>query len=127
MDTITLRLPWPPSVNHYYGRSRQGRVFLKEPGRMYRRRVAAILAGLGWPRIDGPVRVGILAAPPDRRRRDLDNINKSAWDSLSDRRGHHGVIADDALIRENSAAFTDSDPEGDGYLLVTITKLKECK
>jgi crossover junction endodeoxyribonuclease RusA len=123
MNTITIRLPWPPSVNHYYGRSRRGRVFLKPAGRMYRKRVASILGRMGNPRLDGFVSIHLLAAPPDRRRRDLDNIRKAAWDALSDRPGHRGVIADDALIRKDSAEFTS--PDGDGWILATLAVLEE--
>ena len=44
----------------------------------------------------GPVRVVIEAFPPDRRKRDLDNVLKSLLDSLT----HAGVWEDDSQIQD---------------------------
>jgi len=120
MKTISLTLPWPPSVNHYYGRSKSGNVYLKEAGRMYRKNAAVEFARLGWPRIDGFVRVDIIASPPDRRRRDIDNIRKAAYDAISDRKGHTGVIADDVHIQADSAVMAEP---GEGVIHISITSL----
>lgn len=125
MDTVSFRLPWPPSVNHYYGRMKSGQVFLKEAGRLYRANARVEFARLGWPRIDGAVRVHLLLSAPDRRVRDIDNIRKAVYDAISDRRKgkvivHQGIIPDDANIRADSAEFIDP---GEGLVHVTITKI----
>lgn len=120
MRTLTLRLPWPPSVNHYYGRTKSGRVYLKEAGRLYRRKAAVELARLGWPRLSGAVRVHLLLSAPDRRRRDIDNIRKAVYDAISDRKGHIGVIADDADIKEDSAEFVET---GESVVVVRICEM----
>lgn len=126
MRTLSLRLPWPPSVNHYYGRTQTGRVYLKSAGRLYRRNAAVEFARLGWPRIDGPVRVHLLLYPPDRRKRDIDNIRKAVYDALSDRKYkkaivHFGVLPDDANIKEDGAEFVDAY---DGMIDIRITELQ---
>jgi len=36
-------LPYPPTINHYYGRSKQGHVFIKPRGKLYRVAVDALL------------------------------------------------------------------------------------
>lgn len=96
---ITLELPWPPSVNNLTAMVR-GRKIMSERGRKYRIDAqAAVLTshGLLTP-IQSPVSVSIFAAPPDRRRRDLDNLNKAVLDSLVNCR----VIADDSQIHRLS-------------------------
>lgn len=129
MNIVTLRLPWPPTVNHYYGRTRTGRVYLKETGRLYRRRAALEFARLGWPRLEGKVSVNLILAPPDRRKRDIDNVRKAVYDAISDRRNgktitHTGIIPDDANIREDSAQFAEP---GEGWVNVTISVLSANK
>lgn len=123
MKSVSIRLPWPPSVNHYYGRDRKsGHVFLKEAGRLYRAKAGSEFARLGWPRLNGRVRVNLILIPPDARRRDIDNIRKAVYDAISDRRGHRGIIADDADIREDAAAFADPDGAAGG-VHITITEI----
>ena len=71
---ITLKLPWPPSVNNYYGRTRTGSVFIKKEGKVFRETVVAALAEFVRDRepLTQRLQVWIEAYPPDRRRRDLD-------------------------------------------------------
>lgn len=121
MKTVTIRLPWPPSVNHYYGRSKNGHVYLKEAGRLYRRKAATEFARLGWPRLEGKVRVHLVLSPPDQRKRDIDNIRKAVYDALSDRKGHWGIIADDADIVADGAEFAVS---GEGMVAISLTTIQ---
>ena len=127
MKTLVFRLPWPPSINHYYGRRRQGGVFLKDRGRLYRKLALVEFARLGWPRLEGAVKVSLLLCPPDRRVRDIDNIRKAVYDALSDRRKgkalvHQGIIADDKFIHEDDAQRIEEP--GGGWVQVTISQLK---
>lgn len=126
MRSISFRLPWPPSINHYYGRRRQGGVYLKERGRLYRKKASLEFARLDWPRLFGKVQVSLLLSPPDRRTRDIDNIRKAIYDAISDRKKrnaviHHGVIPDDKFIVRDNAEFLDTV---EGYVDVTITELE---
>lgn len=93
MTTITL--PWPPSVNHYW-RTWRGRMLVSREGRAYRDVVRTLLAGGGFrkPPPGGRIALCMDAFPPDRRRRDLDNLHKGVLDSLE----HAGVYADDSQI-----------------------------
>ena len=90
-----IDLPWPPSVNHYW-RSVPGRgVLISAKGREYRQEVyARVLIQCAAKRLAGRLRVQIAAFPPDKRRRDLDNVLKACLDALT----HAGVWLDDQQI-----------------------------
>lgn len=82
MDVLRFELPYPPSINHYYVRARSG-VVLGEEGRRYRRDVYYLLhqyrqAFTG----DKKLSVTINLYPPDKRKRDIDNILKCLLDSM---------------------------------------------
>ena len=93
---IELTLPWPPSANRYWRHPTKGKLagrhLISREGRAYRdevswriRRRAPLL---------GRLDVQFRAAPPDRRKRDLDNLLKAAQDALS----NAGVWGDDEQI-----------------------------
>jgi crossover junction endodeoxyribonuclease RusA len=90
-----LTLPWPPSINHYW-RHFRGRTVISQEGRTFRTNVCALLAGGGprKPPAGGRIALTLDAFPPDRRRRDLDNIQKPVLDALQ----HAGVYLDDSQI-----------------------------
>ena len=94
-----LVLPYPPSVNHYY-RNVSGRTLISAAGRAYRVRVAVEMSLQRPKPIRGPMRgrlrLEVEVSPPDRRRRDLDNILKALLDALQ----HAGLYGDDSQIDE---------------------------
>jgi crossover junction endodeoxyribonuclease RusA len=88
---VDVILPYPPSVNHYW-RHVGAKVLVSREGRDYRRAVAVALFGCGA--MTGPLAVDVLARPPDRRRRDLDNLCKSLLDAMQ----HAGAYGDDSQV-----------------------------
>lgn len=94
--SLILTLPWPPSVNTYWRHPTTGKLagrhLISEKGRAYRAQTKQAV----WDTepVMGRVSIAILASPPDRRRRDLDNVLKALLDSLV----HAAVIEDDSLI-----------------------------
>ena len=95
---MELTLPFPPSVNHYYRRVGP-RTLISREGREYRRAICGLLApgggnGIRKPPAGGRIALAMDAFPPDRRRRDLDNLLKCTQDSLA----HAGVFEDDSQI-----------------------------
>lgn len=82
----------------------------------------AIAAGqqLG-PCIAVPCSVWINCYPPDRRRRDLDNILKGALDSLV----HAKAILDDSLIDE--LHVLREQPKAPGHVRILIRKMEATK
>lgn len=92
---IEVELPFPPSVNHYYRRVGP-RTLISREGRRFRERVCAILAGLGIGSLDGTLHLEIEVYPPDRQRRDIDNVQKALLDALQ----HGGLYTDDSQIKK---------------------------
>lgn len=90
---IELTLPFPPSVNHYW-RHVGSRTLISRAGREYREAVCNLLARRRMTPLEGRLGLLIEAAPPDRRRRDLDNMLKAVLDSAQ----HGGVYGDDGQI-----------------------------
>ena len=92
-----LDLPYPPSINHYW-RHVGPRTLISREGRTFRTNVCALLGGGGppirKPPVGGRIALCMDAFPPDRRRRDLDNIQKPLLDALQ----HAGVYEDDSQV-----------------------------
>lgn len=93
MTPVTFELPWPPSVNHYYRRVGP-RTLISRAGREFRRRVGRILAAHRLPPATGWLAVSVEVYPPDRRRRDIDNLLKAVLDACQ----HGGAFPDDGRI-----------------------------
>jgi crossover junction endodeoxyribonuclease RusA len=107
---IELWVPYPPSANNLW-RSNRGRVH-KHPkytawlteagiGLMSQRQAAGI---------SGTYRLSLIAARPDKRRRDLDNLIKPISDLLV----KAGFIDDDCLAQKIEAEWAES---GDGVAI----------
>ena len=92
----TIVLPWPPSVNSCW-RTVNGRTMVSKKGRIYKQAATrAVLAAGAYKHLPGRLRVKLTAYPPDRRRRDIDNLTKLALDSMQ----VAGVYLDDSQIDE---------------------------
>ena len=116
---VTLALPWPPSVNHYY-RHVGPRVLISKDGRRYREAVAAVARRAGNPTFSEPVEVALDLHPPDNRRRDADNSLKSCLDALTCAR----VYEDDSLIQRLTVTKKEPQPP-DGLAVVRITEYEQ--
>lgn len=115
---MTLELPWPPSVNHYYARNRDGSVRIGAEGRTYRRDIKTLclvkrVASFGRERLS----VRVDAFPPDRRERDLGNLDKALMDSLQ----HAGVFKSDGQI--DDLHLVRMPPTPGGRVVVSIEAL----
>lgn len=92
----TIELPWPPSTGVYF-RIFKNRFVKTARAKRYLQTVFAIvkeqkIKSFGNQKIS----VHIAAFPPDKRRRDLDNLCKVSLDALCD----SGVYQDDFNIDE---------------------------
>jgi len=122
---ITLRLPWPPSVNQ-----------LRRPGlvaghwRLINTKVAQIyyacarqaLRTWGGKPYATPVHIIYEFHPPDKRKRDIFNLEKILSDSLVKAK----VLADDRLIHHGEVVLASNAKPG--FVIVYIEPLnKETK
>jgi crossover junction endodeoxyribonuclease RusA len=126
-ETLTLKFPWPPSVNGYWGnRVAQKRVvgkYLTDDAREFRDAVIAIvLQHFGkYPEpIRGDVILDIVLHPPDKRRRDGDNYNKGLWDAMR----HARLFADDDQV--HSYRVTKAPPVKGGLVIVKLWERNPC-
>lgn len=94
MSPVVLSLPYPPSVNHYWGT--RGKIrFVGAKGKEFRAEVMRVwyqarAQGFGRARLT----VEVTLYPPDKRRRDIDNPAKALLDALA----HARVFEDDSQI-----------------------------
>lgn len=101
---IEFELPFPPSLNHAWGR--KGKMsYLTQEQKDYR---AAVAGALAWGELrddaaplaplpvplPGRLAVALRFFEPNRLRRDLDNLPKAALDALT----HAGLWRDDSQI-----------------------------
>lgn len=117
---MQIHIPYPPTTNTYYRRA--GRVIhISAKGRAFRKLVSQLVAEQhpGHQPITERVAVQVMLNPPDRRRRDLDNVaGKALFDALT----HAGVWADDCQIKKIVAEM--GDPVPGGSALVEISAME---
>ena len=118
-DPVKLVLQFPPSVNHYYRRV-GSRTLISKAGRAYRKLLVSSLRPHFPQPMTGRLQVTIHAHPPDRRRRDLDNLQKCLLDSLQ----HAGVYRDDSQI--DSLTIIRCNPVPQGSMRVCIIEAQPC-
>lgn len=117
---MELRLPYPPSINHYY-RQWQGRTLISKAGREFKLRVVSIVRGTpGLVRIEGRGGIVVETWMPDRKERDLDNLMKPLLDALQ----AAGLCRKDTQFRDQRI-FEAGLARPHGYLRVTIWPLAE--
>jgi Holliday junction resolvase RusA-like endonuclease len=112
---LELALPYPPSVNHYWRRV-GARTLISRGGRAFREAVCAILAAHGIEPLVGSLDVEVTIHPPDKRRRDVDNVQKALLDALQ----HGGAYGDDSQIVR--LAIEKGEPIDGGKTFVRIQK-----
>lgn len=92
---IQLQLPYPPSVNHYWGQAGNHR-FIGKKGKEFRAQVMDAVNEAGIQPLEGRLAVHIALFPPDKRKRDIDNVLKSLLDACE----HAGCYENDSQIDE---------------------------
>lgn len=98
MNEIELHLPWPPTINSYYGhRAVKRRIipFIRKAGVKYRKLVEEVIVEqVGYLRLEDALHLEVVLYPPDVRRRDLDNYMKALLDACT----HACLWEDDSQI-----------------------------
>lgn len=110
-------LSYPPSVNKLYA-TYNGRRLLTRSAKEYKNASFLTLRTRGMlpdePVYTENVCVHILLTPPDRRRRDSDNILKITFDTLV----YCRMLKDDSLIKEHAVFLAEPDKDNAGIRVV---------
>lgn len=119
MQRIELTLPWPPSINNYYGYGKK-KVFLKSKTKKYFEDCFfCIYEQIGKIKtIESKIKVTRKMYPPDKRRRDEDNICKALNDCLI----KSGVIKDDSQIIDAHNLKLETKKGGEVKLIIEELK-----
>lgn len=132
-EEITLTLPWPPSMNAYWGlrvtEKGQRIMVVTKQGTRYQKLVAGLVA-LRWQRPPIDYRVAMLIeawAPSDQYAEgarwyfDVDNRCKPLLDALQ----KSGVLENDKHVRDLRIVDRGIDPPG--RVVISIRRFKEIK
>jgi crossover junction endodeoxyribonuclease RusA len=118
MKMIFLELPFPPSINTYWGFHGNKR-FLTKKALQFKAEVKSIILATNTKSFNDDLLVmNIIWFPPDKRIRDIDNPIKPLLDALV----QANVMNDDSQIKKLTLEFADIFKGGKA--LVTITNLK---
>ena len=100
---LFLTMPWPPSVNNMYSRNSFG-VYMTDKARDFKKihswnvyNQAVLQVNRSLP-ITETVELIINAYPPDKRKRDDDNIHKILSDILVQAK----ILKDDSLVKKRT-------------------------
>lgn len=117
-DYLELALPYPPSVNHYWRHTRDGKHYISAEGKAFRAKVLQICR-LFDP-FAGAVKIKMEVFYPDKRERDPDNLQKALFDALT----ASGLIKDDnnKIIKDYRVVGMDEIRKG-GMVVVKIKGL----
>lgn len=121
MGKIIFELPFPPSLNGYY-RHVGKMVLISAKGRKYREAVEQIAVMDNIQNIVGKAEIvtSLQVYPPDKRKRDIDNILKCLFDSLTKAK----VWEDDSQIKKLEVEMLEPLPPA-GMVVVTIQKYQK--
>jgi len=105
---LKIILPFPPSVNRLWRASKGGKVYRSTKYTDWRNHALWALVGqCKGQKIEGPYVMTLEAVRPDKRRRDLGNLEKAVSDILQSA----NLIENDHLCEEMTLRWVDKGPE----------------
>lgn len=124
---MVVRLPFPPTVNHYYRNAvirnaanpQPRRARIRTPKAMlFRDEVALVLRAERYAPLSGRLRFDAVFTRPDYRARDLDNLGKGLLDALQAAK----VFLTDEQIVDLRFRWSDAAAKP-GHVVVTVEQL----
>ena len=117
---VKLTIPWPPSINNYYGHNKYGGTYLKPHVRTYLEYVPWLIKKQAdGTKFDKRAEITKTWCPPDKRRRDEDDHLKALNDSLT----KSGVIKDDSYRELKYGASDWIAPQKPGHVKITLEEI----
>ena len=116
MSQIKITLPYPPSVNHYWGQL-GSRKFLGKKGKEFREAVIIAVYNAKQRGLAGRLHMEVYLYPPDKRKRDIDNVLKPLLDAME----HAGCYENDSQI--DKLCVTRKNVISGGYCEVEIKSI----
>ena len=117
MKPVKLTLPYPPTVNHYWGQL-GSKKFLGKKGKQFRDDV--VISAYACNAQEGPLKgrlhVQVYLYPPDKRKRDVDNVLKPLLDALE----HAGVYENDSQIDKLCITRCEVIPNGSCHVEISL-------
>lgn len=114
---ITITLPLPPTINHYYVRSSRT-IFLNKKANEFRKEVFILSRNFSnYFSINERLLIDVIFHPPNKRKFDIDNRLKGLLDALQ----HARIFPDDEQI--DKIIVTRGDIMKNGASLITIKKI----
>ena len=111
MSALTFTLPFPPSVNGLFsGKARR----YASPA--YKAWKAAARPHVPGGLIAGPYSLDLVFDRPDRRARDLGNLEKAVSDLIVER----GLVIDDSCCERITLSWSDAPPQREAVVAVTV-------
>lgn len=106
---IDFFLPFPPSINSFYSKTRNG-LFISKKGTAFQSSGIQLIREQLGPNLflDSRLNVSIILYAPDKRMRDLDNYVKPLQDTIT----KSGIWSDDSLIDQLSVYRGALTPKG---------------
>lgn len=117
---MILKLPYPPRTGNTATRHARGRHYTPADLVAYRRHVALeVLRQVPAHErpLTGKVDLEILPTPPDRRRRDKENLVKPLNDALT----HAGLWSDDSQVADLIVREWAEPDKNDPHVIVILT------
>jgi crossover junction endodeoxyribonuclease RusA len=104
---LKLTLPFPPSVNRLWRAGKAGNVYRSKQYVTWRNEaLASLLTQKRAERFNCPYKLTVWAVKPDKRKRDIGNLEKSVSDILVSA----GIIEDDHLCHWIELKWVDDGP-----------------
>lgn len=92
--------------------------YVDSKGKFFRKIVGEIVATENLPPIEGRIAMFISLYPPDKRKRDIDNVLKALLDALQ----HAGCYEDDSQL--DDLRIVRCEPRKGGSCVVVITRIE---
>lgn len=113
---IQFSLPFPPSSNNLFpGKERR---FPSKAYKAWREAAGRMMPSAG--RIDGPYILRLCLDRPDKRARDLGNLEKAVSDLMKT----HGLIQDDRFMDRLEMWWSDKAPSKDAMAHVWVSPVR---